>query len=152
MRAMPGRPSAVSIPIVVALAFAVFVAACDATESSPRESPEPTPAGDLGGTSWILRGIAGVEPAGESTLTFEAGGAGGSTGCNTFRGEYAVDGSSLVFSPLATTKRACADPALMDQESAVLDALAGVTSWELGGDGRLTLGGSVELVYDPTTR
>jgi heat shock protein HslJ len=152
MRAMPGRPSVVSIPIVVALAFAVVVAACDATESSPSETPEPTPAADLGGTSWILRGIAGVEPAGESTLTFEDGGVGGSTGCNSFRGDYAVDGSSLVFSPLAATKRACADPALTDQETAVLEALAGVTSWEIGGDGRLTLGGSVELVYDPATR
>jgi heat shock protein HslJ len=153
MRAMPGRLPAIPVPIVFAVAMALVLAACDATESSPGGTPQPAPSADLSGTSWVLRAIGDRETvAGASpTLAFEAGEATGTTGCNSFGGQYTIDGASLVFSPLATTKRAC-EPALMDQETAVLDGLAGVTAWEVGGDGSLRLSGEVDLVFDPVAR
>lgn len=152
MRTMPRHPPTAPIPIVIALAFALFVAACDAAEPSSNETPEPTTTADLAGTNWVLRSIGGVEPIGEPTIGFGPDGTSGSTGCNTFRGQYAIDGSSLVLSPLATTKRACLEQALTDQETALLEAFTGVTSWEVGGDGRLTLRGTVELVFEPASQ
>jgi heat shock protein HslJ len=149
MRAMPSRLP--TIPVVFAMAIALAVAACDATESSTGGTPEPVPsAADLAGTQWTLRSIGEAETVADSppTLTFEAGRVTGTTGCNSFGGEYSLDGASLVFSPLATTKRACL-PELMDQETTVLDGLAGVTGWEIREDGRLRLSGSVDLVLEP---
>jgi heat shock protein HslJ len=63
-------------------------------------------------------------------------------------GEVSVDGASLTFGPLATTRMAC-EGALQEQERAVLDALAGVTGWALDADGRLHLTGPTELVLAP---
>jgi hypothetical protein len=72
-----------------------------------------------------------IEGAGAG-LTFDSGGnVSGSTGCNSISGSYALDGSALTFGPLATTRMACED-ALMAQEAAVLEALAGVSGWEIG--------------------
>ena len=52
----------------------------------------------------------------------------GSAGCNTYNGTYTVDGSSISFGPLATTKMACpvADTAV---ETAFLAGLAGAKTW-----------------------
>lgn len=61
----------------------------------------------------------------------------GDTGCNRFHGPYRLDGASLTVGPLATTRRA-GDPAQMEQERAILGALATVTAWRLG-DGRVDL-------------
>lgn len=81
-------------------------------------------------TGWQLRAIesAGVEtPALDGvavTLLFGEGSAvGGSSGCNTYVGSYAVDGGAITFSRMAVTLKACADPAVMTQEQTYLRAL-----------------------------
>jgi putative lipoprotein len=56
----------------------------------------------------------------------------GSAGCNRFSGPCTVDGSTLTFGNLASTRMACADG--MDQEAAFLAALARVRSWRIAGD------------------
>jgi putative lipoprotein len=139
--------------VVLALALAVAAAACDAAGSTPGgpDSPEPTPVAELSGTSWVVVGVGGapLAVAEPPRVEFAADGAiGGSTGCNSMTGSYAVDGASLSFGPLATTRRACGQQ-LMDLESAVLDALAGVAGWEVDGEGRLHLTGATELVLEP---
>jgi heat shock protein HslJ len=149
-RVSPPR-QALPIPILLAVLIGIAVAACDAVGTTPGASPEPSEAVDLVDSHWVLRSIGGAEPIGELSLAFTPDGADGSTGCNTFRGDYTLDGSSLVFDPLATTKRGCEQP-LMDQEAAILEALGGVTSWEIGADGALTLRGTTELVYDPANQ
>jgi heat shock protein HslJ len=142
------RPVGLPVAILLALGVVFALAACDAAGSPSGTAPEPSETVDLADSNWILRSIGGAEPAAEVSLAFSQDGAAGSTGCNTFRGGYTLDGSSLVFDPLATTKMAC-EPPLMDQESAILEALGGVTSWEIGADGALTLRGTSELVFDP---
>ena len=64
-------------------------------------------------------------------------------------GTYAVDGAALTFGPLATTRMACEEN-LMAQEAAVLEALAGVSGWEIDADGLLHLTGGTELVFQPS--
>jgi heat shock protein HslJ len=146
---MPTIP--VSIRVLAGLAILV-VAACDATGSGSNATPEPTSAAELAGTSWTLVSIGGapvVEGSGPH-LTFAANGnASGSTGCNSMSGTYATDGAALTFGPLATTRMAC-EPNLMNQETAVLQALAGVSGWEIDADGLLHLTGETELVLQPS--
>lgn len=116
------------------------------------DAPPPSDAvvSDLAGTTWVLQELGGamlvdVEPSvafgGDGTVS-------GSTGCNTFNGTYELDGAAVTFGPLATTKRACADPTMF-VESAFLAAMAGVTGWSLDGAGNLTLDGPRPLVLRP---
>lgn len=116
------------------------------------DAPPPSEAivSDLAGTAWVLQELGGatlvdVEPS----LTFGGDGTvSGSAGCNTFSGTYTLDGATLAFGPLATTKMACADPTMF-VESAFLAAMAGVTGWSQDGAGRLVLEGPRPLVLRP---
>ena len=56
----------------------------------------------------------------------------GNAGCNTYNGEYKLDGTSLTVGPLATTMMAC-DQAIMDQETQFLAALQTPTTVETSG-------------------
>ena len=66
------------------------------------------------------------------TATFTADAVSGSSGCNTYNGSYTLDGDALKIGPLATTRMACA-PAIMDQETLFLAALAASTTVEQTG-------------------
>jgi heat shock protein HslJ len=58
------------------------------------------------------------------TLNFEADGQlNGSAGCNQYSGSYELDGSSLTVGPLVSTRMACLNDGIMEQESAFLQAL-----------------------------
>jgi heat shock protein HslJ len=57
----------------------------------------------------------------------------GSGGCNTMRGGYNLNGESLKFTQIATTRMACTGP-YMSQESAFLKALGDTDSFNLSGD------------------
>jgi heat shock protein HslJ len=75
----------------------------------------------------------------ESSIRFDAEGrATGSAGCNNFQGSYEVDGTSLSFGPMAVARKMC-PPAVMDQESAFLQAIDRVTSFAWDDDRALLL-------------
>jgi heat shock protein HslJ len=73
--------------------------------------------------------------------------ASGSAGCNNFNGGFTVDGQQLTFGPLATTRKACADPAIGQQETDYLAALASTRTFSstssmltlLADDGTITV-------------
>jgi len=56
----------------------------------------------------------------------------GNTGCNNLSANATVDGSSLTFSPVTTTKREC-DPPIMETENAVLAGLQSTRTWAVDG-------------------
>jgi copper homeostasis protein (lipoprotein) len=56
---------------------------------------------------------------------------GGSGGCNRLLGGYELDGDTLTFGQMATTKMACAQG--MDTEQAFLEALTQVKTWKIVG-------------------
>jgi hypothetical protein len=58
----------------------------------------------------------------------------GFAGCNAFSGPIHLDGEDVRIGPLVTTLRACA-PDVMEQEQAVLAALAGASRATFYGDG-----------------
>lgn len=84
---------------------------------------------DIDGTVWLLQFIDGNSPieGTEITLRFEEGRVRGSSGCNTYEGEYTLGGDGeFRAGPIAVTEMACLDPeGLMDQEVEYLRILQG---------------------------
>jgi heat shock protein HslJ len=105
------------------------------TLTQEQESPS------LSGTSWLVRsynnGLGGVAtvPAGvQLTVNFgDDGVVSGSTGCNSYRGLYTEDGSSVTLGALASTLRACLSSDATNLEQAFLAALGASSSYEISG-------------------
>jgi heat shock protein HslJ len=101
-------------------------------------------------------GTAVQSPAPESTLTadFDASTVSGEGGCNNFNGPYTVSGTSITIGPLASTLRACGDPALDTQEQEYLAALQLASSFQAAGN-RLDLmraDGGIAVSFQATGR
>jgi len=108
--------------------------------------------GTLTGQTWALTELSGQPLVADSgiTATFSADGSvGGSAGCNRYNGTYTVSGNSISFSGnMAMTMMMC-EQAIMDQESAYIDALGQVKTYSISGD-QLELkdgGGNPVLVF-----
>jgi heat shock protein HslJ len=110
------------------------------TGAPPTAAPEAgavsAPSAGLTGTSWRVAGAASaaISLSSVPTITFDKPEhVAGSTGCNRFSGAATVSGASLRFGALLTTRRACAEAALMDQERRFLAALEACRSWRRTG-------------------
>ncbi len=68
--------------------------------------------------------VVAVLPDTEIDVVFGIGTVGGFAGCNSFSGTYGTNGTVVRISRLATTRLAC-DDAVMEQETAFLEALQG---------------------------
>ncbi len=96
----------------------------------------------LAGTDWSVTGYnngkqAVVTPISGSELTAlfsEDGTVSGSSGVNTFSGEYTLDGLKITIGPLASTMMASSDPALAEQEAAYLAALQSAARFTIRGN------------------
>jgi heat shock protein HslJ len=91
-----------------------------------------SPTDELDGTSWKLTEMAGSVPVQGSIITakFSGGKVGGSSGCNTYSGNYKVKGSTLQISDVAGTEMACLAAGVMDQEQVYFGYLAKAASYE----------------------
>ena len=94
----------------------------------------------LNGTSWQLVAIGKQQPISGSTitLTFEDGRVNGNSGCNSFGGEYQLKGDTVQFGMLMSTMMACADSAMMNQESTFMQFLGDAQRLEIV-DGKLQI-------------
>lgn len=121
------------------------LAACSSLPEGPQETgddQEATPqSGSLDNTQWTLVsfGQTGAETAvieGSSiTLEFDdEGRAGGSGGCNSYGGQYEVQGNTLSFGEFTQTLMACQQEGIDQQEQAYFKALGTAVSFELSGD------------------
>jgi heat shock protein HslJ len=88
----------------------------------------------------VVTSCLGQEPVLGTTLTvsFSDGQVRGSSGCNTYFGSYRVSGSRIDVEQLASTKMACQEPGVMQQEGAFLASLREVYTYRLE-EGRLEL-------------
>ncbi|MGH2523598.1 MAG: META domain-containing protein [Anaerolineales bacterium] len=125
---------------VVTLMLAACAPAATPPAASSTDLP-PVPANALAGTAWNLVsfGAPGAEtPVVEGstvTLEFQADGqATGSGGCNSYGGAYQAQDGALSFSAIASTKMACADEGMMQQEQRYFEALQSASGYELTGD------------------
>ncbi|MBI1264807.1 MAG: META domain-containing protein [Alphaproteobacteria bacterium] len=91
--------------------------------------------------NWALALLGGEALSREHHLSirFEEGRVSGSAGCNRFTGGYTLTGESLTLTRLASTQMACADGAVMDQETRLLARLSQVVMFDLTEDGALEL-------------
>ncbi len=116
--------------------FSVGVLAMTSVHACGAEPPSPQGA-------WVAEeiGVAMPAPGAAASLEIAADGTvSGSTGCNRFRGRAEIGAGTIAFSPLATTRMACPDPA-MEQERRVLEALAAARRYQVEA-GALTLLGA----------
>lgn len=100
---------------------------------------------DLDGTSWILQqfGPAGAEtavlPNAALTLNFDGDQINGHAGCNSYFAEVTIGTDGRVtFGMMGSTLMACADEAMMQQESAFWATLAQANRYTVAGN-QLTL-------------
>lgn len=83
----------------------------------------------------------------QASLTFNNDGTiAGSSGCNSFGGEYKVDGNQVTFSGMASTLMACDEP-LMTQEGVVFKVLDGTASYKIDGDTLTITNAGTALVF-----
>jgi heat shock protein HslJ len=108
----------------------------------------------LEGTPWQLtgyndgRGVTSLVLDTEISATFDDGTLSGTAGCNQYTAPYTLEDGTLSVGPAASTRMACMDPeGVMAQETAYLEALSDVASYDMGrnwlrlldGDGALLL-------------
>jgi heat shock protein HslJ len=117
---------------VISLVIALFFQACSLF---PFSQMDP-----LDGSEWELVFMGKSVPISGRpiTIAFSGGEAHGSSGCNSYFGQYEIKGDSITFSSLAMTEMACMDPGVMDQEMKYLTFLSEVVFFELR-DGSLVI-------------
>lgn len=98
---------------------------------------ERAPPPRLEGVLWDVTGynngrqaVVGPKVGTRLTLEFKDGMVSGSSGCNRFHGAFSADGKALKIGPLATTRMACPDE-VMAQEQEFLRALETATTWDI---------------------
>lgn len=93
-------------------------------------------AASLWGTAWRLDSLggAGVPESSQATLEFPAEGrASGHGSCNRFNGVVTIEGGTILFGGLASTRKACAED-VMRREDSYLAALRDAESFEVEGE------------------
>ena len=116
------------------------------------KADEEVPA-DLDGTSWLLTTLDGEDIPADAGITagFRGGRVEGSGGCNSYGGDYQVDGDAIRFSPLEMTMMLCAAPA-GTWEVAFVDAMGAATAFRVEEE-RLILSaaeGADRLIFERT--
>lgn len=98
---------------------------------------ERAPPPRLEGVRWEVTGynngrqaVVSPKTGTRLTLKFQDGRVSGSSGCNRFHGEFRVQGHALKVGPLATTRMAC-DESVMTQEQEFLRALESAAKWDI---------------------
>ena len=116
--------------LFAALVFAVGIPGC--SDATPK----------LDG-AWRATEVQGQIVSGP-TLDIDAQKVSGNAGCNRFNGPIQVDGSTVKFGPLATTRMFC--DGKMEAESAYLAALQSATRYEFSADTLSLFGGDDTVV------
>ncbi|HEX6147421.1 MAG TPA: META domain-containing protein [Acidimicrobiia bacterium] len=132
-----------ALPIVVALSLTLVACA----EPSEPAAIDPT---DF---AWLLESgtldgsaipILDTHPV---TLVFEEDGAGGTSACNQYFGDYSISGSAISFDEMTQTEMACVPDQVMDSEARFLEALSRVEAFTVSGDSLTLSGDGAELVF-----
>ena len=120
----------------------------------PASTPSLSPK-SLSGTEWQL--IAYGDPGAlqfaledhRPTLKFDETTLGGSSGCNSYGGDYTRKDERISVGDLASTLMACLDDGVMEQESAYLSILSQVEKVQFAGDSLVLSGPVSELHFVP---
>ena len=122
-------------------ALGLLISACATQPGSPGRGWS-TP--ELAGTRWVVTSIDDGAPLRGPELVADFGVDGrinGDAGCNHFSGPYIQTGLKVQFGELLSTRRACVDADLQQQENRILAVLRGETTVRLDRE-RLVLRGN----------
>ena len=128
--------------IIVILAAATLLSAAASTAQGTSGEA------DLLGTAWLAEDIdgRGVVDRARSTMEFaKFGQVTGLAACNRYFGSVSLDGNTIAFGNLASTRKMCSK-SLMDQEQRFMAALSKANRFEL------TQGGQILLIYANSTK
>jgi heat shock protein HslJ len=118
----------------------LLLSACSAGDKSLAGTWALTAYGPQGATTPIT-------PGSQASLSFnDDGTVTGNSGCNSFGGEYKVDGGQVTFSGLVSTLMACEEP-LMTQEGTVFKVLDGTATYKTDGDMLTLTNAGMTLVF-----
>lgn len=124
--------------ILICLIVALALAAC-----SPAAPSQPALSG-----SWDLVNMAG-KPVSGITITFDAEKIRGSAGCNSYFGEFTLEGDRFTVGMLGATAMYCEDEERMQHESEFLIALSAAEQISVTTDQIIIHSTSGELVFQP---
>lgn len=138
------NPVAPANPVVIVTNLVATQAADASSSASSASSAEPPAATTppILDTAWTATDIGGAAIVPRTSPNLTIGDdlrAGGSGGCNSWFAQAMLDGRTLRFGGVTSTRKACGG-AVDAQEKAFFAALAASASWELSGD-TLTLYG-----------
>lgn len=94
--------------------------------------------------TWVAEEVRGLPVSPEVTSSLQVAADGkvsGNAGCNGYFGSVIIDGAAMSFGNLGSTKIACPEPA-MSQENRLLGALDGTRGYRLRGDSLWLLDGA----------
>lgn len=110
---------------------------CSLVAAAAAADPLPDLNATLAGTRWTLQTLGGqaqAQVAGGTPVQLKLDAASqhlsGHTGCNRLMGRFVQRGTLLTLSPLGTTRAACAEP-VMKQEQAVLKMLREIDGYRV---------------------
>jgi heat shock protein HslJ len=86
------------------------------------------------GTEWLLTDFPGATVVVTSKASFsvlEANSAAGNASCNRFSGAVEINGSTIKFGPVASTRMACGEESLNTQETQFLKFLSAANRFEM---------------------
>jgi len=121
--------------IIVILAAATLLSAAASTAQGA------TGEADLLGTAWLAEDIdgRGVVDRARSTMEFaKFGQVAGLAACNRYFGSVSLDGNTIAFGNLASTRKMCSK-SLMGQEQRFMAALSKASRLELTHEGQILL-------------
>lgn len=127
-----------------ALALVLALTACsadgqdrgDATLTVQTSTTPPVPDAPLTVTSWTVHTVAGATAPGDREARFSLspeGQAGGTLGCNRFSAPVTVDGTTVAFGPLTSTRIACEGPAGEVERALTTLFGSGPLTWKVQG-------------------
>src|SRR6185295_16084913 len=119
----------------LALAFCASMMGCETAMTDPQDGGDE----QLTRQDWVADTIDGkpVISPGKVTLAFVEGRVSGRAGCNLYSGPVEIGKGTIKVGLLISTKMACAEPGLMQQESAYLNALRSAHHYSIGADAKL---------------
>jgi heat shock protein HslJ len=129
--------------------FVLSVAGASVAKSPPASPRTSGPT--LAGTLWALQQLAvdatltDVPSDVAATLFLQDGQASGDAGCNTFSGDYSIDGDALTFGPMMSTMMIC-EGEKASTEAAYLAGFPLVASYSLDGEALSLLDGGGDPV------
>ena len=113
------------------LVAAVLLAACSGGASASASVTGTWELVSYGDPANPMPAVADVDT---SVVFDDQGTISGNVGCNSFGGEYKVDGDRIAFGPISSTLMMCADPAIGDQETTVLNTFTQTVTYIVEGE------------------